>query len=198
MSFISYDSDQLNYVTSSLRRLRMIITKQIAIIHISNLEKDVNNILIGLVMNCDKVDSLKWPDYKSRNVIMPYRDTFDMFDFPVPRWQKCIGYLVAIWMAGNLMMILLVIDRGSIDVVIWGKWWDDGYGFSFRSNDMPSVTRKIFKEHIIGIFATNIYCISMMKLKGSSYLTKLNRSDSRRTLWISSRMPPLLEYAIKN
>jgi hypothetical protein len=177
MSFISYDSDQLNYVTSSLRRLTMIITEQIAIIHILNLEKDVNNILIGLVMNWDKVDSLKWPDHKSCNVIIPYWDTFDMFDIPVPRWQKCIGYLVAIWMARNLMMILLVIDRGAIDVAIWGKWWDDGYGFSFRSIDTPSVTRKIFKEHIMGIFCNKylLYINDEIKKKLISYKIKLIR-----------------------
>jgi transcriptional antiterminator len=45
--------------TLSLRDFRMITMKQIGIIHIFNLEKDVEVILTEPAMNCDEVGSSK-------------------------------------------------------------------------------------------------------------------------------------------
>jgi hypothetical protein len=117
----------------------------------------VEVILTEPAMNCDEVGSSKWPDRRPRNVIISYRDTLNIIEFPVPRWQKCISCLVAIWIAGDPMTIFLVIHRGAIDIAIREKWWVDGYDFSLRLNDAPSVTQKTVKEHTIGIFLQQLF-----------------------------------------
>jgi hypothetical protein len=112
----------------------MEVSKEIARTHIRNLEQYVKDVSTELILNVDEVGCQEWPDWKKRDMIIPHQKRPCRIEYAVSRKEKRITCITTISMAGDALMPLLVIDRRTIDAVVWEEGWRDEQDFTIRSN----------------------------------------------------------------